>query len=156
MFGIFENNLAALQLEDIQRLISENERENQFLEYKQVFDKDTIAADICAMANAQGGYLLLGISEKKSTDLDLEGYPDQIIGLEDANWVLLVLREKTKDLIDPYIFGLKTKLIPYKDKKSLVIIEVPNSASKPHFVKKSAAGPFSTSGVKSYLLLVNG
>lgn len=142
MFGIFDKPFDVLQLEDIRKLISENERENQFLEYKKCFEKESIAADICAMANAQGGYLIIGISEKNSIDNDVEGYPDEIIGVEDSNCVLQILREKTKDLIDPFIFGLKTRLIPYKDKKSLLVVEVPNSAYKPHFVKKSPAGPF--------------
>ena len=139
MFGIFEKPFNEIQLEDIELLIQNSERESQFLDYKLKLEKDDIAADACAMANSRGGYIILGISENNEAD---EGYPKEIVGLENAKTDEIIIREKIKDLIDPHISGFNVRIVESIDKVGVVLIYIPNSPMKPHFVRKSKNGPF--------------
>jgi hypothetical protein len=141
MYGIFDKPLKQIEADDIQSLLDRNEREGQYLEYKLKESKEGITTDICAMANAQGGYIILGISEKPSENLDGEGYPSEIKGVSDAHNLERSLKEKTKDLIDPQIPGYDSRVIQINNKQ-VIIVQIPNSPVKPHFVRNSNKGPF--------------
>ncbi len=78
-------------LEDIQFIIDNPDyAENEYLDYKKAFSIDVVVKDkrqqeqvefrndVCAFANANGGYLIFGIDEKK-------GVPSQIIGIRINN-----------------------------------------------------------------------
>ena len=79
------------KLEDIQCIIDNPDyAENEYLEYKKAFSIDVVENDkkqqeqvefrndVCAFANANGGYLIIGIDEKK-------GVPSQITGISITN-----------------------------------------------------------------------
>lgn len=142
MFGIFEKPFNELSFQDITELVARNERESQFLEYKERFMEDDITSDICAMANAQGGYILIGVSEKPEGPGVEEGYPDSVVGIADSDRNELILREKLKDLIDPCIQRVADKVVRNNEGKSVLLIQIPNSQLKPHFVRKSKKTPF--------------
>lgn len=157
MFGIFQKKFSEINFQDIQELITNAERENQFLDYKQIIDRgniDDIVADVCAMANAQGGYIIGGISEKEKPD---DGYPEEIIGIENAEAIAMSLKDKVRDLIDPYIFGFLDRIIQTPDGKEILLIQIPDSPQKPHFVKsnKTLRSPFPirVGRTKSYLFM---
>lgn len=84
MFGYFENkSFNEINARDIEQVIESNERECQFLDYKRgESNPDDVISDICAFANAQGGYIIIGISEKSQEDIS-DGYPESIIGVKD-------------------------------------------------------------------------
>lgn len=143
MFGIFDKSFKEINLDDIEKLKSSDERENQFLDYKLKFIADDLVSDICAMANAQGGYILVGISEKEKEKGYDDGYPDEIIGIEECECNAKILREKAKDLIDPNILGFQDKPIKIDGSHSILVVQVPNSNLKPHYVRKTNKyGPF--------------
>lgn len=101
-------------LEDIQFIIDNPDyAENEYLEYKKAFSIDAVEKekkqqeqvefrnDVCAFANANGGYLIIGIDEKK-------GVPSQITGIG--------IRNNSKDLferdIKNYLQSIKPR-VPY-------------------------------------------
>lgn len=139
MNHIFNKPFSQIAYPDILALKETNTREEQCLEYKVQLEKDDIAADACAMANAEGGYILIGIAEGENED---EGYPKQIIGLNHSDCDEMCIREKLKDLISPPL-RFNTKIIRTDGNKDLILVSIPNSIVKPHFVSKSRkGGPF--------------
>ena len=142
MFGLFNNKkFNEINSDDISELIKSKERESQFLDYKQeVTQSEDVITDVCSFANAQGGYIVIGISEKEPNDIP-EGYPDAIIGVEDSNRVEERIREKIKDLITPQILGFNTRLVDC-DGKIIILILIPNCSQKPYFVRNNKGGPF--------------
>ena len=91
---INNKSLMECKEEDFQMILNDPDyRENQYLEYKQTFafleipkDKKTQRAekitefrnDVCAFANAEGGYLIYGISDND------DGIPESIVGVDIA------------------------------------------------------------------------
>ena len=139
MFHIFNKPFSEIGYTDILYLKESNIREEQCLDYKRQLDKDDIAHDACAMANAEGGYIIIGIAEGDNQD---EGYPTDIISVKDPQCDELRIREKLKDLINPPL-RFETKIIRTDDFKDIILISIPNSSQKPHFVSKSKkGGPF--------------
>lgn len=142
MYGYFNNKaFNEINANDITDLLESKERESQFLDYKQNIDQlDDVISDVCSFANAQGGYIIVGISEKGSDSVP-EGYPEEIIGVEDPNRLEERIREKIKDLINPQVLGFNTRQIKCNE-KFLILIFIPNSIQKPYFVRNNKGGPF--------------
>lgn len=139
MFHIFNKPFSEIGYTDILYLKESNIREEQCLDYKRQLDKDDIAHDACAMANAEGGYIIIGIAEGENQD---EGYPTDIISVKDPQRDELCIREKLKDLINPPL-RFETKIIRTDDFKDIILVSIPNSIQKPHYVSKSKkGGPF--------------
>lgn len=96
------------------------EGENIQCEFKRKFStSEKIAREMIAFANTKGGYILFGVDDDK-----------KIIGVESE-------KETTELVIDTAVNHCEPKLlyfIDYKevDGKEIVIVEVPESSSKPH------------------------
>lgn len=100
---------------ELKFLISQGEGYN--LEFKESFS-DSMAKDICAFANANGGKILLGMSD--------EG---QIKGIRATNRLSSQIYDMTRNL-DPKIEISLEKITP-----QIIIISVPEGADKPYSVK---------------------
>ena len=99
-------SLLECSLEDIQEIIDNPDyRESEYIDYKRTFEilecedvakkadaKAEFRSDVCSLANAQGGYIVFGISEKK-------GIPHSIQGVEIP-----------KDNIDKFELNIKSWL----------------------------------------------
>lgn len=125
----------ALSAETIARFVEDHAPESSTLEFKETLILDKMATkrdlvrDVCAFANASGGWIIVGISEA--------GMPHRA-----ASWAHLStadaerIRQQVIDLcsshVDPVIPGLDvhTELVP---DTSLVIIDVPTDQA-PHAV----------------------
>lgn len=138
MFGFLKNDFSEIAADDIHQLVNiKKERENLNLEYKQK-DTDELIKDVCSFANSQGGYILLGIEEDNSLG---EGYPKQIVGVANAQSIEIAIREKIRENINPLLSGWKSKIINI-DSKDIILLYIPNSTNKPHFVKQKGYQPF--------------
>ena len=128
-------------LEDIQVIIDNPDyAENEYLDYKKAFPIDTVDKDkrqqeqvefrndVCAFANANGGYLIFGVDEKK-------GIPTEISGIS--------IKYNNKDLFERdvrnYLQSIKPKIPYYKirfvnmpDEKYIVIILVQHDYFAPY------------------------
>lgn len=130
-------------LEDLQIIIDNSDyRENEYIDYKAMFSVDQYSkgdtkqeekiaefrSDICALANASGGYLFLGIAEEK-------GVPQYLCGIDikDDNPDKFELRLKNYlQKIEPRIPNCKFRFIPLENGKHIVIILVLHDAFAPY------------------------
>lgn len=132
---LFVNGKEADKLteEDIIALINNDDyMENQYIDYKQQFafwderlprenrkqEVIEFKKDVCSFANAEGGYIFVGISEKN-------GLPNEIIGVEikDKDKYELDIREKLSN-IQPKTPSVKVHFIELKNKKYIIVLEV--------------------------------
>lgn len=121
--------MARLNLESINNLINEKIKESLNLDYKRELDEhnnNEIAKDISAFANASGGKIIYGISEK-------DGLPSSINWIESKG-----VKEKIEDIIlnhiQPELKGYEIYSIENPDNHSqaIFIVEIPESSDAPH------------------------
>jgi schlafen family protein len=125
-------NLDSIEKSDLENLISDRTVEGQRIEYKSqmyVYDqKREMLKDISAMANAEGGYLILGISE------DGDGYPQTLLGIENGEDEKDKILQSCHSSIEGRILGLRIKVVEIGSSKSVLVISIPGSSRKPHMV----------------------
>lgn len=132
--------------EDLEVLIDNPDfRENEYIDYKENFSfleipkekKEVIAShiaefrsDICAFANAEGGYLIFGISEDEKM-----GCAKEIVGIEipnDKTDKFETARRTNLEMIRPRIPYLKFHFIKLHSGKYVVIIFVKHDSFTPY------------------------
>jgi len=126
-----------VSLEDIEYLSKNKVEEDSYTEYKSMInleqdkDKKEFLKDILSMANADGGYIILGIDEKDNYNLK---------GMTIKNWDNFELQMISiiKDSSDPIFTKLRFKHFQIgRDKdKYIVCICIGKSEIKPHRSKK--------------------
>ena len=137
--------ISEIDVQKLKNLIG-NQEENVSIEFKVKYDKESktpeeykreICKDVSAMANAEGGYILVGVSEDRqtSTAQDFRCVPNANSLAESINGICL-------DNIDPRITDLEVKPYPLKWKNKdieIVIIHIPRSNTRYHsFVSQGA------------------
>jgi predicted HTH transcriptional regulator len=88
---IFIKALSDLHFVNIQEFVDERRRDSEILDYKEDWPND-LAKVMAAMANTQGGAILVGVSEKPGT-----GKPDRIVGVDNPRG-LDSLRQKVTSI----------------------------------------------------------
>jgi len=128
--------VSQLTEEDIKTLVDNHERESSILEYKrEIFgadhEKKEFSKDISAMANAEGGYLIIGIEEADGQAGAIVGTP-KVIGRQPVEvWIenVLIANVRPKISITPKVItltGLPDRVV--------VVIHIPQSPRRPHMV----------------------
>lgn len=124
----FNKNFLDINPQDIIDLVSNRVVESQSLEYKKELwvsnDSGTreMLKDISSMANAYGGFLVVGVEEERAT-----GEASGLVPVPDAG------NQKDRILaiclasIHPRILGLDIKTIEYESGKEVLVIKVPES-----------------------------
>ena len=115
-------------------MYNRQERENNHLEYKSKVgnsdkDKREFSKDVSGFANANGGFLIIGIEEK-------EGLPSKICGIERVlgnqkidEWINNVLISNIEDKI-----RYEIRIFDLDDEKIVVVLYIAESPKKPHMV----------------------
>jgi hypothetical protein len=131
---IFNKRFEDITIDDINQLVNSKERESQKLDYKSEIDpsdrgKKEFAKDLCGFANADGGYIIIGVKEEN-------GQPEAITGVEPK-----IGEQKIEDWIGNVIYSRITPPIRYTPKllelptgKALILLYIPQSERKPHMV----------------------
>jgi hypothetical protein len=116
---------------DLERLIQNQIPESTTLDYKQQLnieeDKEKnrleFLHDICSFYNTNGGCIIYGISEKRTTDGRPSGLPHEFVNQEYDN--LDTLKQRIHDIVrvqtDPNITNIIPREIIVQEKKVLVI-----------------------------------
>lgn len=133
---MFNKPISQLNEEDIQDLIDNKERESSILEYKQEIlgtdhEKKEISKDISAMANTEGGYLIIGVQEADGQASAITGTP-KIIGRQPVEvWIenILITNVRPKIAITPKVIALASA-----PDRIIVVIHIPQSPKRPHMV----------------------
>jgi hypothetical protein len=133
---MFTKPLNELTYEDIEYLTNEKkEQESYYLDYKVEVknddaNKEEIAKDVSAFANAGGGYLIYGI---KDESLDIVGINAKIGNQDFVSWFNNVVKSN----VEPKIFYPDPVVISIPESHNIIIvIYIPESSRKPHMVIK--------------------
>lgn len=122
--------------QDLHVLVQHQVAESRQLDYKQELklktddDKRDFLADVCAMANTAGGYLIFGVEED-------DGIPKAIPGLENFNRDEDIRRieDLVRSSIDPRLVpGLEPQDIRLSNGRYVLILHIPRSWAGPHAV----------------------
>lgn len=132
------------KIEDIKKYMSDIEDgETSYLEFKGVHDnlldkskkkesakfRLTIAKEICAFANTDGGILIIGVDKQEDGGgLKLENACENIESWADNNLT---------DLLEPRLHGFSVKPIEADNKNKPIAIYVPQSKMAPHRVRNN-------------------
>lgn len=126
---------------DLQELVDNNAVENLQLEFKKYCfsggkisgdEKDKMVKEIVAMANSEGGDIIIGIDEdgkhmaSKLTHTDCNF--TQFDGIE------LALQQYILAKVRPRLYGIKMLGIEIENGKIAIVINVPKSYSRPHAI----------------------
>jgi len=128
--------------EDIEALVSNEIKESTTLDYKEQLsggtnsEKKEFLADISSFANASGGYIIYGVSEKRDSNGKATGLPRAAEGLSITNADAEIRRMDSliANGIDPRIIGIRIKAIDGFPKGPIIIIFIPKSWISPHMV----------------------
>lgn len=113
-------------------------RENQYLDYKQIFsflesDKKKVAEkivefrnDVCAFANAEGGYLIYGITEKDGMASNLTG-----VDIDNQDTFELDLRNKLTPIM-PKMPPVQIRFVKLESGKYLVVMFIGHDYYAPY------------------------
>lgn len=108
-------------LSDVHRLAAMGE--GQFIEFKhRVPEGRRLAKEIVAFANSDGGNVLLGVSDA-----------GEVVGVRDALEEIFSLDEALRIYCDPEI-AHSTERIAVSRRRDVIVVKVPQSDAKPHFV----------------------
>lgn len=129
----FTHRLEALTEADLQRLIAAGVRESTTLEFKrEMYRRNAkhtreMLRDVAAMANAEGGVLIIGMKE------DGQGTAQQLIPVPDAEAEANRLVQLCLAHISERIPGLQARPVPING-GDVVVVRVPRSYRRPHMI----------------------
>lgn len=128
---------------DIQDLVRAGRTEGSTLEYKAVAYETNhngskeFLLDICSFANSVGGYLFIGVHERRENGNGTGAPdPDAPLGVEVTNHeqLLAAYEARVLDCIDERLL-VESHAIPVANGRVVLAFRVPNSLSKPHRVR---------------------
>lgn len=128
--------LRAVSLSDVKRLVDNAVTESLHLEYKSQIsfgdaDKKEFLRDVTAFANADGGTIIFGVDEDRST-----GLPKGVNGfaLTNADELRLRVEQILKDGIDERLPAYELEVLQVDATNSVLLLRVPSSIRAPHMV----------------------
>lgn len=125
-----------IDLDTLQRLVDDEMPEDRQLEYKRELHLNTkeqkreFLADVSAFANADGGHLIVGIAEENGVTAEVCGIP----GTGSSDELLQQIQNLVRDGVEPNIHGINIKTVDVKEDRVVLVIHIPQSWSKPHWV----------------------
>lgn len=134
MENIFQKSFDSITSADIQKLIDIKYKERQKMEYKKEMYKPTdkdrkeMLRDISSIANAYGGYLIIGI------EADKKGIPLKSVHIDKAEDERNRIEQSYLSNIEPRIPGLKCKAVKMDTGEDIIIVFIPRSLKKPHMI----------------------
>jgi hypothetical protein len=125
---VFTKPLNELGLEDIKALKDNSIPESDILDYKvDLIDDDKLVKHVSAFANSRGGFIVFGIEETGRG-----GIPKTIPGVDSSK----INKEKMEQILLSNVaprIHIRFKVIGHETTgKSILVIQVPDSALKPH------------------------
>lgn len=128
-------DLAGLSQDDLERLLQNGVSEGIDLEFKQELpgtsdaDKREFLADVTALANSSGGFLLFGVSETNAVASAIPG-----VVRSNLDQAILRLDNLMRDSVKPRVIGVRMRPIPISDEHAVLAVHIPRSMQSPHMV----------------------
>ena len=133
---LFGKPVFELVYDDIEGLTSSGEHENVWLDYKKSIsgsehDKAELAKDISALANSQGGYLIIGVEERNGSPVHPPCGTEPMLGRQKVeDWIA---QTANANIAQRAQMDVRTITIP-DSSNCIVVIYVPISIRMPHMV----------------------
>lgn len=119
--SVQRSSTSPMNLQELTQLVSLGE--GRQLEFKRRVPRaERIAKELIAMANTDGGRLLLGVDDDGS-----------VVGVRDAEEEEFALRQALIAHCDPPI-PFSTERIPITHRRDVIVVSVPSSGTKPHYL----------------------
>lgn len=113
-----------MTLQELKQLVSLGE--GRTLEFKhRVPRPERIAKEVVALANTQGGRILLGVDDDGT-----------LVGVDDAAEEAFILRQAINDWCEPPV-PYHTNRVVIAPRRDVLVVQVPESRAKPHVVRKA-------------------
>jgi hypothetical protein len=147
---VLARQVTELTFGDIQALVDNEEPESVTLEYKREIDtspggKKELAKDVSAMANSQGGHLIIGLAEEDHRPKIPDHFVDRMLGKQKVEeWLEQVLNSNIQQRVDLRVRPIS---VPDRSAECVVVVQVPQSPRVPHMV--------TTDGEKRYYVRHN-
>jgi len=130
--SIFSKAFDDIDESDIKELVEQREAESYRLDFKRqaydrTRDKKELRCDVTAMANASGGYLLLGVEE------DVNNRAEKIVSVPAAETEAEWTEKVWSTGIEPRIPGIRQKVVKTSE-GDVIVIFVARSTRAPHMV----------------------
>ena len=132
--NLFGKRLEEVTEADLRSLVENRVRESLYVEYKREMHRSSdeqkreFLKDVSALANAQGGHLIIGVAEA-------DGYPTEILGIDEAERGSQAAIQLCNTCIQERLQGLKVVPVELSNGKSVLVIEVPPSIRKPTWLR---------------------
>ena len=127
-------SLRDISLDDIHLLIENRVPEGLHLDYKETpysgrpQDRREMLRDSIALANAEGGYLVLGVQE------DGTGRPLSLMPFDNPQDIAQAMRQACLDGIRDRIEGLEIRAFETGFNQGVIVVHVPFSDQRPHMI----------------------
>ena len=127
-------SLNDLSLDDFRSLIENRVPEGRHLDFKESAysgrpqDRREMLRDIIGLANAEGGYLVLGIRE------DGAGRASELTPIDDPQPIAQAIRQTCLDCIRDRVEGLEVQVYDTGFNQGIIVIRVPPSNQRPHMM----------------------
>ena len=135
-------SLDDISLDDIRSLIDDSAPESSYLEYKQdpysgrPQDRREMLRDVAALANGEGGYLIIGIKENRA------GGAAELTPFDSPGKIAQAMRQACLDGIRDRIEGLKIAVYETGYNQGIVVLHVPFSNQRPHMMIRDSKRDF--------------
>lgn len=127
-----------MNVDDLKRLVSLGEGSHLEFKYR-VPRPEKIAREVIALANSKGGKVLVGVGDDGS-----------LVGLKDAEEELFSLQRALEGYCEPQI-AVSIEGVRVSRRREVLVIDVPRSASKPHYLVRDAQNGSEVNGKKAYV-----
>lgn len=120
---MFSKEIESMDINDIQWLIENEIPESSYLDYKeQMINNVKLARLMIAFANSSGGFIFIGIKEKRNERNKKSGLPEEIVGInaeEFSTKITDIARSYSQPIIIPNI-----KPIPINNQGDKVVLTI--------------------------------
>lgn len=131
-----------ISADHIRALIENEIREGRTIEYKERLpgdgtdDRREFLVDVSSFANASGGDILYGVTDKRDGENKPTGVPARAAGLGGCNIDAEVLRLEAliRDGISPRVQQVRVRSVDGFDDGPIMIVRIPRSWESPHMV----------------------
>jgi hypothetical protein len=144
----FDNRqISEIKPEEIVDLVNRKIVEDQCLEFKQEpyrllknsdskdreEQKTELCKDVASIANAEGGYIIIGIKEENKIAKDF-------INVKNADSICESITQLCLQYIEPHVISLEVRAFEFDWKGNqcnIIIIHIPSNSEKPHGIKRN-------------------
>ena len=136
-------SIDAISEPELQRLVSDGVSESRVLEYKEALSivtddrKREFLSDVTALANTDGGDLLLGMRAENGVALELIGLKSLV-----ADEAISRIENLLRDAVQPRLSGVKIHALALKNGNHALLLRTPRSFSAPHMVRHQGVTRF--------------